>query len=83
MALFYNATLLVGISFVLFLTLLLRFGVLAGLVFMFLLFVGDRADIDARHVREADQAVCIGEALPAQSYLSIPAILNAAQKTGA
>jgi geranyl-CoA carboxylase alpha subunit len=41
------------------------------------------ADIDARHVREADQAVCIGEALPAQSYLSIPAILDAAQKTGA
>ena len=25
------------------------------------------ADAGARHVREADQAVCIGEALPAQS----------------
>jgi geranyl-CoA carboxylase alpha subunit len=27
------------------------------------------ADANARHVMEADQAVCIGEALPAQSYL--------------
>ena len=41
------------------------------------------ADAHARHVREADQAVCIGEPLPAQSYLSIPAIIEAAQKTGA
>jgi geranyl-CoA carboxylase alpha subunit len=41
------------------------------------------ADATARHVREADQAVCIGEALPAQSYLNIAAILTAAQQTGA
>ena len=41
------------------------------------------ADAQARHVREADQAVCIGEALPAQSYLNIPAILDAARRTGA
>jgi len=41
------------------------------------------ADRDARHVREADQAVRIGEALPAQSYLNIDAILAAAKATGA
>ncbi len=41
------------------------------------------ADAHARHVHEADQAVCIGEPLPAQSYLCIPAIIEAAKKTGA
>jgi len=41
------------------------------------------ADADARHVHVADQAVCIGEALPAQSYLRIPAIIEAARLTGA
>ena len=41
------------------------------------------ADAHARHVLEADQAVCIGEALPAQSYLNIAAILEAARLTGA
>lgn len=41
------------------------------------------ADADARHVHEADQAVCIGEALPAQSYLRIAAIIEAARQTGA
>ena len=35
------------------------------------------------HVREADQAVCIGEPSPAQSYLHIAAIIDAARKTGA
>ena len=41
------------------------------------------ADAGARHVREADQAVCIGEALPAQSYLRIDAIIAAARLSGA
>ncbi|MEH2623923.1 geranyl-CoA carboxylase alpha subunit [Bradyrhizobium sp. AZCC 1719] len=41
------------------------------------------ADRDALHVREADQAVRIGEALPAQSYLRIDAIIAAAKATGA
>ena len=41
------------------------------------------ADAGARHVREADQAVCIGEPLPAQSYLRIPAIVEAARLAGA
>jgi len=41
------------------------------------------ADAQARHALEADEAVCIGEPLPAQSYLNIPAILAAARQTGA
>jgi geranyl-CoA carboxylase alpha subunit len=41
------------------------------------------ADRDAQHVREADQAVRIGEALPAQSYLRIDAIIAAAKASGA
>ncbi|KRQ97426.1 3-methylcrotonyl-CoA carboxylase [Bradyrhizobium jicamae] len=41
------------------------------------------ADRDARHVREADSAVRIGEALPAQSYLRIDAIIAAAKASGA
>jgi len=41
------------------------------------------ADADARHVQAADQAVCIGEPLPAESYLRIEAIIKAAHRTGA
>jgi geranyl-CoA carboxylase alpha subunit len=41
------------------------------------------ADRDALHVREADSAVQIGEALPAQSYLRIDAIIAAAKASGA
>jgi geranyl-CoA carboxylase alpha subunit len=41
------------------------------------------ADRDALHVREADEAVRIGEALPAQSYLNIGAIIAAARTSGA
>jgi geranyl-CoA carboxylase alpha subunit len=41
------------------------------------------ADRDALHVRQADQAVRIGEALPAQSYLNIPGIIAAAKASGA
>ena len=41
------------------------------------------ADRDALHVREADQAVRIGEALPAHSYLRIDAIIAAAKASGA
>ncbi len=40
-------------------------------------------DAGARHVLEADQAVCIGEPLPAHSYLRIDAIVEAARRTGA
>jgi acetyl-CoA carboxylase biotin carboxylase subunit len=41
------------------------------------------ADADLPYVTEADEAVHIGPAQPAQSYLSIEAILDAARKTGA
>ncbi|GGX69466.1 acetyl/propionyl/methylcrotonyl-CoA carboxylase subunit alpha [Streptomyces hiroshimensis] len=41
------------------------------------------ADAQARHVREADTAVRIGPAAAAESYLSIPRLLEAAARTGA
>ena len=41
------------------------------------------ADAGARHVLEADVAVNIGPAPARQSYLSIPAIVDAARRTGA
>ena len=41
------------------------------------------ADRGAPHVREADAAVRIGPASAAESYLSIPAVLEAARATGA
>jgi len=41
------------------------------------------ADADARHVRLADQAVRIGPAQARESYLSIPALLQAARESGA
>jgi geranyl-CoA carboxylase alpha subunit len=41
------------------------------------------ADREALHVRVADQAVRIGEALPSQSYLRIDAIIAAAKASGA
>ena len=41
------------------------------------------ADRDALHVRAADQAICIGGSLPAQSYLRIEAIIAAAKVSGA
>ncbi|MDY6890961.1 MAG: acetyl-CoA carboxylase biotin carboxylase subunit [Pseudomonadota bacterium] len=39
------------------------------------------ADRDLMHVRLADEAVCIGPAPSAQSYLNIPAIISAAEVT--
>lgn len=41
------------------------------------------ADSESCHVRAADQAVCIGGAMPAESYLNIAAVVDAARRTGA
>jgi acetyl-CoA carboxylase, biotin carboxylase subunit len=45
--------------------------------------VYSEADKTSMHVRQADESVCIGEAVSAKSYLSIQNIIDAAQKTGA
>jgi acetyl-CoA carboxylase biotin carboxylase subunit len=45
--------------------------------------VYSEADVDSLHVRYADEDVCIGPARSAHSYLNIPAILSAAEITGA
>jgi len=41
--------------------------------------VYSEADRDAMHTRLADHAICIGPAAGAQSYLSIPALMSAAE----
>jgi acetyl-CoA carboxylase biotin carboxylase subunit len=45
--------------------------------------VHSTADRDLMHVRLADQSVCIGPAPSTQSYLSVPAIIAAAEVTDA
>ncbi len=45
--------------------------------------VYSEADAGARHVLEADEAVCVGPAPAAESYLNIKRILAAAKETGA
>ncbi len=45
--------------------------------------VYSEADATAAHVMLADQSVCIGGAAPAESYLRIDRIIEAAQQTGA
>ena len=44
--------------------------------------VYSEADAQARHVREADEAVCIGPAKAKDSYLNAQAVIEAAKKTG-
>src|SRR5215469_15749495 len=47
--------------------------------------VAVHSEVDARalHVRFADEAVCIGPAPASKSYLNVPAIISAAEITGA
>jgi acetyl-CoA carboxylase biotin carboxylase subunit len=45
--------------------------------------VHSEADADALHTRLADEAICIGPAEASRSYLHIPAIIAAAEITGA
>lgn len=43
--------------------------------------VYSEADANSLHVRFADEAVCIGKAMPSSSYLNIPSIISAAEIT--
>jgi acetyl-CoA carboxylase biotin carboxylase subunit len=45
--------------------------------------VYSEADRDAKYVRLADEAVCIGPARAAESYLNIPAVISTAEVTDA
>jgi acetyl-CoA carboxylase biotin carboxylase subunit len=45
--------------------------------------VYSEADDKSRHLRLADEQICIGPAISAKSYLNIDNIINAARKTGA
>ncbi|GJL95848.1 MAG: acetyl-CoA carboxylase biotin carboxylase subunit [Hyphococcus sp.] len=45
--------------------------------------VHSTADENAMHVRLADESVCVGPPAPKDSYLDIPAIISAAEITGA
>ena len=45
--------------------------------------VHSTADAEAMHVRLADQAICIGPPPASESYLNIPAIISAAEISGA
>jgi acetyl-CoA carboxylase, biotin carboxylase subunit len=45
--------------------------------------IHSQADDAALHVRFADEAVCVGPPEPGKSYLNIPAIIAAAEVTGA
>ncbi|MDH5484657.1 MAG: acetyl-CoA carboxylase biotin carboxylase subunit [Gammaproteobacteria bacterium] len=45
--------------------------------------IHSEADRDLKHVRLADESVCIGPAPSTQSYLNVPAIISAAEVTDA
>ena len=38
-------------------------------------------DKDLKHLKFSDETVCIGPAIPAESYLNVPSILSAAELT--
>ena len=45
--------------------------------------IHSNVDIDAMHVKLADESICVGDALPNESYLNIPNIISAINITGA
>ena len=45
--------------------------------------VYSQADVNSMHVKMADESYCIGPATPQRSYLNIPAIVSAAEVSGA
>ena len=45
--------------------------------------VHSTADAKARFVQQADERICLGPAAASESYLDVPAVLQAVQDTGA
>ena len=45
--------------------------------------IHSNVDTEAMHVKLADESICIGSALPNESYLNIPSIISAIDITGA
>ena len=45
--------------------------------------IHSNVDTDAMHVKLADESICVGNALPTESYLNIPNIISAINITGA
>ncbi len=45
--------------------------------------IHSNVDTEAMHVKLADESVCVGSALPNESYLNIPSIISAIDITGA
>ncbi len=45
--------------------------------------IHSKVDSEAMHVKLADESICVGNALPNESYLNIPSIISAINITGA
>ena len=45
--------------------------------------IHSKADEDAMHVKMSDESICVGNNSAKESYLNIPAIITAAELTGA
>ena len=45
--------------------------------------IHSKVDTEAMHVKLADESICVGSALPNESYLNIPSIISAIDITGA
>ena len=45
--------------------------------------IHSNVDTEAMHVKLADESICVGSALPNESYLNIPSIISAIEITGA
>ena len=45
--------------------------------------IHSNVDTEAMHVKLADESICVGSALPKESYLNIPSIISAINITGA
>ena len=45
--------------------------------------IHSNVDAEAMHVKLADESICVGSALPYESYLNIPSIISAIEITGA